>query len=38
MSDAARGAAARLSRKHHWDGAGHYGVYARWEEFLRALV
>jgi pimeloyl-ACP methyl ester carboxylesterase len=23
---------------HTWSGAGHYGVYARWEEFLRALV
>ena len=23
---------------HVWKGAGHYGVYARWEEFLGALV
>ncbi len=31
---------ARLpsSVAHAWPGAGHYGVYARWEEFLGALV
>ncbi|MGZ4689896.1 MAG: alpha/beta fold hydrolase [Acidimicrobiia bacterium] len=31
---------ARLpdSAAHTWAGAGHYGVYARWEEFLGALV
>ena len=23
---------------HTWRGAGHYAVYARWEEFLRSLV
>jgi pimeloyl-ACP methyl ester carboxylesterase len=23
---------------HIWSGAGHYGVYARWEEFIGALV
>jgi pimeloyl-ACP methyl ester carboxylesterase len=32
--------AARLPScsAHTWSGAGHYGVYARWEEFLRALT
>jgi len=32
--------AARLPdcTKHTWPGAGHYGVYGRWEEFLGALV
>jgi pimeloyl-ACP methyl ester carboxylesterase len=35
---------SRLSRRlpactvHPWAGAGHYGVYGRWEEFLGALV
>ena len=31
---------ARLAHAsvHRWKGAGHYGVYGRWEEFLRALV
>jgi pimeloyl-ACP methyl ester carboxylesterase len=24
--------------EHQWDGAGHYAVYAHWEEFLRALA
>jgi pimeloyl-ACP methyl ester carboxylesterase len=24
--------------KHTWKGAGHYGVYGRWKEFLGALV
>jgi pimeloyl-ACP methyl ester carboxylesterase len=24
--------------KHTWKGAGHYGVYGRWQEFLGALV
>jgi len=23
---------------HTWDGAGHYGVYGRWQEFLSAIV
>jgi pimeloyl-ACP methyl ester carboxylesterase len=32
--------ADRLSdcRAHTWPGAGHYGVYGRWPEFLTALV
>jgi pimeloyl-ACP methyl ester carboxylesterase len=35
---------ARLARRlpdstvHTWSGAGHYGVYGRWDEFLAALV
>ena len=35
---------ARLGKRlpdctvHEWSGRGHYGVYGRWEEFLRALV
>ena len=24
--------------EHRWPGAGHYGVYGRWEEFLGALI
>ena len=34
----------RLSKRlpdcstHWWPGAGHYGVYGRWEEFLKALT
>jgi len=24
--------------EHKWTGAGHYGVYGRWEEFLSALI
>jgi hypothetical protein len=23
---------------HTWSGAGHYGVYARWQEFLSSIL
>ena len=28
----------RTARSHTWPGAGHYGVYGRWQEFLTAIV